>query len=221
MMKPRPQTGLHLVQQPVLVLFTMAICSKEDHSWLLIFLKMGPVVAVPILKDDEAKATNWASFSATAGLGVIHHGHLQQGRSFMAPYLPQNGSSGGSPYSEILQRKVNLGNGWKGGRLSLLPEYKHIQTLSYACVLDYSLVFNRYQNVMPSAPVKLNILATTCVYTCQFIGIIAPTLGSHVPAFESMNRIRYMEYDLRKTKRFDSYFRKNSFGGELHIIFWS
>ncbi|MFS7977120.1 putative armadillo-like helical protein [Helianthus anomalus] len=47
-----------------------------------------------------SKATNWAKFSATAGLGVIHRGHLQQGRSLMAPYLPQSGSGGGSPYSE-------------------------------------------------------------------------------------------------------------------------
>eukprot|EP00252_Welwitschia_mirabilis_P004380 TRINITY_DN1472_c0_g1_i3.p1 TRINITY_DN1472_c0_g1~~TRINITY_DN1472_c0_g1_i3.p1 ORF type:complete len:1033 (-),score=243.32 TRINITY_DN1472_c0_g1_i3:148-3138(-) len=48
-----------------------------------------------------SRATNWAKFSATAGLGVIHRGHLQQGRSLMAPYLPQNGSTGGgSPYSE-------------------------------------------------------------------------------------------------------------------------
>lgn len=48
-----------------------------------------------------SRATNWAKFSATAGLGVIHRGHLQQGRSLMAPYLPQSGSSGGgSPYSE-------------------------------------------------------------------------------------------------------------------------
>ncbi|KAK6161776.1 hypothetical protein DH2020_005157 [Rehmannia glutinosa] len=46
-------------------------------------------------------ATNWAKFSATAGLGVIHGGHLQQGRSLMAPYLPQGGAGGGgSPYSE-------------------------------------------------------------------------------------------------------------------------
>ncbi|CAL5357677.1 unnamed protein product [Camellia sinensis] len=38
---------------------------------------------------------------ATAGLGVIHRGHLQQGRSLMAPYLPQSGAGGGgSPYSE-------------------------------------------------------------------------------------------------------------------------
>ncbi|KAI3968891.1 hypothetical protein MKX01_029041 [Papaver californicum] len=48
-----------------------------------------------------SRATNWAKFSATAGLGVIHKGHLQQGRSLMAPYLPQSGTAGGgSPYSE-------------------------------------------------------------------------------------------------------------------------
>jgi 26S proteasome regulatory subunit N2 len=48
-----------------------------------------------------SRATNWAKFSATAGLGVIHRGHLQQGRALMAPYLPQAGAAGGgSPYSE-------------------------------------------------------------------------------------------------------------------------
>ncbi|KAL7177343.1 hypothetical protein ACSBR2_030657 [Camellia fascicularis] len=51
--------------------------------------------------DWLGRATNWAKFSATAGLGVIHRGHLQQGRSLMAPYLPQSGAGGGgSPYSE-------------------------------------------------------------------------------------------------------------------------
>ncbi|CAA0839995.1 26S proteasome non-ATPase regulatory subunit 1 homolog A [Striga hermonthica] len=49
--------------------------------------------------DWLSRATNWAKFSATAGLGVIHRGHLQQGRSLMAPYLPQGGAAG-SPYSE-------------------------------------------------------------------------------------------------------------------------
>ncbi|XP_019093277.1 PREDICTED: 26S proteasome non-ATPase regulatory subunit 1 homolog B-like [Camelina sativa] len=48
-----------------------------------------------------SRATNWAKFSAIAGLGVIHRGHLQQSRSVMAPYLPQGGADGGgSPYSE-------------------------------------------------------------------------------------------------------------------------
>ncbi|TMW89675.1 hypothetical protein EJD97_016822 [Solanum chilense] len=51
--------------------------------------------------DWLSRATNWAKFSATAGLGVIHCGHLQQGRSLMAPYLPQGAAGGGgSPYSE-------------------------------------------------------------------------------------------------------------------------
>ncbi|XP_044499450.1 26S proteasome non-ATPase regulatory subunit 1 homolog A [Mangifera indica] len=51
--------------------------------------------------DWLSRATNWAKFSATAGLGVIHRGHLQQGRSLMAPYLPPGGAGGGgSPYSE-------------------------------------------------------------------------------------------------------------------------
>ena len=54
-----------------------------------------------VLQEWLGRATNWAKFSATAGLGVIHRGHLQQGRALMAPYLPQNGAGGsGSPYSE-------------------------------------------------------------------------------------------------------------------------
>uniref|UniRef100_A0A7S3E3H6 26S proteasome non-ATPase regulatory subunit 1 homolog n=1 Tax=Chloropicon laureae TaxID=464258 RepID=A0A7S3E3H6_9CHLO len=49
--------------------------------------------------DWLARATNWAKFSATAGLGVIHRGQLTQGQYLMAPYLPMEGSSG-SPFSE-------------------------------------------------------------------------------------------------------------------------
>lgn len=49
-----------------------------------------------------AKATNWAKFSATAGLGVIHKGHLKEGLSLLSPYLPQAGAGNAtsSPYSE-------------------------------------------------------------------------------------------------------------------------
>lgn len=59
-------------------------------------------LCIPEIQDWLSRATNWAKFSATAGLGVIHRGHLQQGRSLMAPYLPQGGAAGGggSPYSE-------------------------------------------------------------------------------------------------------------------------
>ncbi|KAJ3348401.1 proteasome regulatory particle base subunit [Entophlyctis luteolus] len=46
-----------------------------------------------------AKATNWTKFTATAGLGVIHKGHISRGKAVLAPYLPRNGITG-SPYSE-------------------------------------------------------------------------------------------------------------------------
>ncbi|KAG9293368.1 hypothetical protein G9A89_007614 [Geosiphon pyriformis] len=46
-----------------------------------------------------SRATNWSKFSATAALGVIHKGHLSQGLSLLAPYLPQDGVSVSS-YSE-------------------------------------------------------------------------------------------------------------------------
>ncbi|TFK30365.1 hypothetical protein FA15DRAFT_579686 [Coprinopsis marcescibilis] len=48
-------------------------------------------------------ATNWAKFSATAALGVIHKGFFEQGEVILGPYLPQAaGESGvtGANYSE-------------------------------------------------------------------------------------------------------------------------
>ncbi|KAL5579820.1 hypothetical protein UlMin_012262 [Ulmus minor] len=56
--------------------------------------------------DWLSRATNWAKFSATAGLGVIHRGHLQQGRSLMAPYLPQ-GAAGGALFQCRLSTMVH------------------------------------------------------------------------------------------------------------------
>jgi len=45
------------------------------------------------------KATNWAKFTVTASIGVIHKGHHQQSLKLLQPYLPQNGQSG-SAYQE-------------------------------------------------------------------------------------------------------------------------
>ncbi|GKB15075.1 RNA-directed DNA polymerase, eukaryota, reverse transcriptase zinc-binding domain protein, partial [Tanacetum coccineum] len=36
-------------------------------------------------KESLSRASNWAKFSATTGLGVIHRGHLEQRRSLMPP----------------------------------------------------------------------------------------------------------------------------------------
>ena len=45
------------------------------------------------------KANNWAKFTATASIGVIHKGHHKESQRLLAPYLPQAGQSG-SPYQE-------------------------------------------------------------------------------------------------------------------------
>jgi 26S proteasome regulatory subunit N2 len=60
------------------------------------------LLTLSVLQEWLGRATNWAKFSATAGLGVIHRGHLQQSRALMTPYLPPDGGAVGSasPYSE-------------------------------------------------------------------------------------------------------------------------
>ncbi|MEQ2290355.1 26S proteasome non-ATPase regulatory subunit 1 [Ameca splendens] len=46
-----------------------------------------------------ARATNWAKFTATASLGVIHKGHEKEALQLMATYLPKD-ISPGSAYQE-------------------------------------------------------------------------------------------------------------------------
>lgn len=49
------------------------------------------------------KAVNWSKFTATAALGVIHRGNLNQGQKLLQPYLPRESIAGvggsGSVYS--------------------------------------------------------------------------------------------------------------------------
>lgn len=52
-----------------------------------------------------AKASNWAKFSTTAALGVIHKGFFEEGTNILGPYLPtedgaQSQSIQGVQYSE-------------------------------------------------------------------------------------------------------------------------
>ena len=46
-----------------------------------------------------SRATNWAKFTATASLGVIHKGHEKEALNLMATYLPKE-TGPGSAYSE-------------------------------------------------------------------------------------------------------------------------
>merc|ERR1711981_290373 len=52
--------------------------------------------------DWLARSTNWAKFTATASLGVIHQGHEQDALKLMSVYLPKEGADGstGSPYQD-------------------------------------------------------------------------------------------------------------------------
>lgn len=45
------------------------------------------------------RASNWAKFTATASIGVVHRGHMKESMSLLQPYLPQGGVSA-LPYSE-------------------------------------------------------------------------------------------------------------------------
>lgn len=48
-----------------------------------------------------AKASNWSKFTATAALGVLHRGSLQESISILQPYLPpEGGAASTSIYSE-------------------------------------------------------------------------------------------------------------------------
>lgn len=49
------------------------------------------------------KAVNWSKFTATAALGVIHRGDLNNGQTLLKPYLPKDtveGANSGSVYSQ-------------------------------------------------------------------------------------------------------------------------
>ncbi len=55
--------------------------------------------------DWMALASNWAKFTATASIGVVHKGHMKESMSLLQPYLSQGGvnassfSEGGSLYA--------------------------------------------------------------------------------------------------------------------------
>ncbi len=56
------------------------VCFRDNLEWL-------------------SRATNWAKLTATASLGVIHHGHEHEALSLMQSYLPrETGPTSG--YSE-------------------------------------------------------------------------------------------------------------------------
>lgn len=72
------------------------------------------------------KATNWAKFTATASLGVVHKGHVRESMNLLAPYLPQGGVSA-SPYSEggalYAMGLIHANKGFSGSQSKSTMEY--------------------------------------------------------------------------------------------------
>jgi len=101
----------------------MQFLIKNNHSDLLVLKKIKDVVRNSIchtatvicnslmhcgttsdqfLRDNLdwlSRATNWARFTATASLGVIHKGHEKEALNLMSTYLPKD-SANSSPYSD-------------------------------------------------------------------------------------------------------------------------
>ncbi|KAL6346872.1 hypothetical protein AAG906_002989 [Vitis piasezkii] len=80
----------------LLYLFVNSVCHSAPFYGNKI-MHAGTTVETFVMENLErlGRATNWPMLSTTARLGVINRGHLQQGRSLMAPYLPQSGAGGG------------------------------------------------------------------------------------------------------------------------------
>lgn len=47
-----------------------------------------------------AKVTNWAKFTATATVGVVHKGHVEEAMKILQPYLPTSNNVGELPFQE-------------------------------------------------------------------------------------------------------------------------
>jgi 26S proteasome regulatory subunit N2 len=65
------------------------------------FMNAGTTVDT-FLRDNlewMGRAANWAKFTATASIGVVHKGHMKESMALLQPYLPTGGVSA-SPYSE-------------------------------------------------------------------------------------------------------------------------
>jgi len=65
------------------------------------FMHVGTTIDTFLRDNLEwlCRATNWAKFTATASIGVIHKGHHEESLKLLDPYLPSEGQTG-SPYQE-------------------------------------------------------------------------------------------------------------------------
>ncbi|CAB1324704.1 unnamed protein product, partial [Coregonus sp. 'balchen'] len=74
---------------------------KDQNAKMIKILSGEMAIELHLQENLEwlARATNWAKFTATASLGVIHKGHEKEALQLMATYLPKD-TSPGSAYQE-------------------------------------------------------------------------------------------------------------------------
>ncbi|GAB6018898.1 26S proteasome non-ATPase regulatory subunit 1 [Chamberlinius hualienensis] len=121
--QPRTDTLLAILSGDTTIMMHLQFLIRNNHSDLLILKNTKDTVRSSVchtstviansfmhagttsdqfLRDNLdwlARATNWAKFTATASLGVIHMGHEKEALNLMASYLPKE-SGPGSGYSE-------------------------------------------------------------------------------------------------------------------------
>lgn len=115
-----------------------------------------------------ARATNWAKFSATASIGVIHKGHHQESLKLLEPYLPQNGQSG-SAYQEggALYALGLIHNNHAGDKLEYLLEALRKagtnEIVQHGACLGLGLVAMSTQNMTVYEEVKAVVFTESAV----------------------------------------------------------
>lgn len=152
-----------------------------------------------------SRATNWAKFTATASLGVIHKGHEKEALNLMATYLPKD-TGPGSTYSEGGGLyALGLIHANHGGEISeyLLNQLKSASTemVRHGACLGLGLAamgtarqdvydqlkFNLYQDDAVTGKIYF-VLSRNCKY-CSFVKILVPVLdstGKHLNGFDKM-----------------------------------
>ncbi len=103
----KPQNNSFLIKEVICVfccLFKDAVRNSICHTATVIcnsYMHCG-TTSDQFLRDNLdwlARATNWAKFTATSSLGVIHKGHEKEALNLMSAYLPKD-SANSFPFSD-------------------------------------------------------------------------------------------------------------------------
>ncbi|KAJ1666295.1 proteasome regulatory particle base subunit [Coemansia sp. RSA 1813] len=95
------KTDMKILDRTCKVLDSRLSLSHNAVTFANAFMHAGTTVD-NFLRDNLewlSRASSWSKFTATAALGVIHHGQVKHGMTLLQPYLPEDNTST-SPFSE-------------------------------------------------------------------------------------------------------------------------